>query len=65
MMTLDEKMEWVNKNGYAIVRLNYGDDFRVKWQAFDSIDSSWYGNIVSTKEEAINEAYQYLTESGE
>lgn len=59
-MTLNQKLEWLRKHNFEVDKLDGCD--QVTWRAWDTLDFDGYRIVVPTKNQAINEAYTFLSE---
>lgn len=59
-MTQNKKLEWLRKHDYEVDKLAGCD--QVTWQAWDTLDFDGYRIVMPTQNQAINEAYSFLSE---
>ena len=59
-MTLNQKLKWLRKYDYEVDKLT--GCAQVTWQAWDTLDSDGYRIVMPTKNQAINEAYSFLSD---
>ncbi len=63
MLTHDEKLAWLRKHEYEVDMKEENDEDEF-WEAWDTLDYDGYHVVCATKEEAIDEAYNFLSEEG-
>jgi hypothetical protein len=59
-MTYDQKEAWLNRHEYCVRKNDDTDD--ESWQAWDTLDYNGYKVVCPTREEAIDEAFNFLSE---
>ena len=57
-MTQKQKLEWLRKHNFEVDK--FTESGQVTWEAWDTLDSGGYFIAMPTKNEAVNEAYEYL-----